>query len=102
MSVGQTIANQLGRSTLAMLGARNLVAIENGLQFSIGSGAKNGINKIVIKLTPADDYTVEFWRIKKADFEMISSHDGIYVDGLHECIQRHTGMETRMPRIVRG
>lgn len=103
MNVAQTIANQLG-GALQMIGARNLMALEDGLQFSIMNGAHNGINKIVIKLDPSDTYRVEFWKIGRAPKFLctkISEHEDIYVDALHDLIERQTGLSVRIPR-VRG
>ena len=110
MTVSKTIAEQLGKPTLFMLGAladlkkRPLVGGENSLMFSIMRGAKNGINKIRIVLEPSDTYTVEFIKVGRApryEVKLVSKHEGIYVDALHDLIYRETDLEVRVPR-VRG
>ena len=87
-----------------MIKAHGAVDLGNGVQFSIMRGAKDGINKIVIKLDPSDTYTVEFWKIGRAPAfkcTLVSEHYDIYVDSLHDLIQRQTGLAVFVPR-VRG
>lgn len=102
LTVANTIRDQLG-SALRMIGAKNLAGDANSLRFSIMRGAKDGINKIIIRLDPSDTYTVEFWKIGRAPAfkcDQISTHSDIYVDSLHDLIERVTGLATRMPRVV--
>ncbi len=92
--VANTIVSQLGQLTLRMLGAKDLVAIENGLQFGI-RGSKVA-NKIVIKLDPSDTYTVQFWTVRGAKMAMRAEVSDVYVDSLHTMIETHTGLYTRL------
>ena len=101
MTVANEIARQLGRGTLGMIGAKNLAGDANSLQFSIMRN-DSGINKIVIRLDPTDTYTVEFWKIGRAPAfkcEKLHSFSDIYADGLHDLIQRTTGLAVRVPRV---
>jgi hypothetical protein len=78
-----------------VLGAKNVVSIENGLQFNIRGSQK--VNKIAIKLDVASDtYDVSFWMCRGVKFHKVSEHDGIYVDGLHRLIERETGLYTSL------
>ena len=50
-TTAQIILAQLGGNRfLAMTGAKQLVDLGDGLQFSIGRGAKNKANKVVVRL----------------------------------------------------
>jgi hypothetical protein len=94
-TVATIIHQQIGRKALLMLGAKNVVSIENGLQFNIRGSQK--ANKIVVVLDLASDtYTVSFWMCRGVKFRQVSEHDGIYVDGLHRLIERETGLYTSL------
>ena len=104
--IAQTILEQLGgRRLIVMTGARNFIAIERGLSFRVPR-AKDGINVITVELTPADDYTVTFSRLRRAKGAyaptrtVVSKHDGIYCDQLQDLFLRATGLETRLPRFI--
>jgi hypothetical protein len=94
MSIAHTILQQMGGTSRlgAMVGARNFVALENGVQFSIGSGAKNRINKVVVALEPDDTYTMQFWQIRGNLMKMVSEHDGVYAESLRPVFESATGM----------
>lgn len=95
--VAATILDQIGHTALRMIGARNLVALDElgGVQFNIGRN-REGVNKIVIKLTPADVYDVEFWRIRGTACKILHTSEGVYNDGLTQCIEIKTGMFTSL------
>jgi hypothetical protein len=94
LTVANTIKDQLGRVALFAIGARNLVGGETFLQFGIGRNAK-GVNKIRIELMPDDTYTVSFWFVRKAYLRLIAQETDVYVDSLHDSIDRNTGLYTR-------
>ncbi len=56
--IAKTILEQLGGGRfMAMTGAKNMVAIENGLQFDLPRTrhyVKDGINKVQVVLDPSD------------------------------------------------
>lgn len=100
IEIANIILEQIGgmRRMKMMTGASNFAAIENGVQFNIGSGAKDGINKVVIVLTPADLYKMSFWHIPTrkeivngAEPKLISEDDGIFNDMLMDMFEEHTG-----------
>jgi hypothetical protein len=92
-SVAKTIQAQLG-GALVMLGAKNLVALSDSLQFNI-QGSRKG-NKIVIRLAADDTYTVELWKIRVPDFKKVAEVDGVYVDALKRTITGLTGLFTTL------
>ena len=103
--IAQTIAQQLGGASLALLGSHTLIDLEDGLQFRIQGCEK--INLIQIVLDPCDTYTVKFCQVqatKKNDlgipytemsWETVSVHKGIYCDMLHDVIEQETGLYAR-------
>ena len=94
-AIARTIINQLGFSQSrmkVMIGAKNFVALESGLQFKFVARAKSGINHMTIKLNGMDTYDVEFWRITKAKFTKKSEHGGMYADQLKGLFESETGL----------
>lgn len=92
--VATTILEQLGGAEFAALtGATRFVAGGNLLQFCIGSGAKDGINKVRIVLEPNDTYTMTFYRIRGADMKHFGEYDysDVYCDQLQDIFERVTG-----------
>ena len=94
MVVAETIRAQLGGRALYMLGAKDLVGSENALQFTIRGSRK--VSKIRIELTPADTYTVRFYRGRGLNLKEIASVEDVYVDSLHQTIEKHTGLITSL------
>ena len=97
VQIAQEILSQLGgRMFCAMVGAKHLLAVKSGLQFSIGDGAKDAINKVLITLESNDTYTVEFWFIGKTHALRESRHEGIYNDMLQDVFETYTGFFTTL------
>ena len=92
-TIAATILEQIGglRRLAAMTGARDFVALEAGAQFGIGRGARDGITKVRIELTPADLYDVTFYRIRGAQVRIVSEAAGLYADQLRDTFERATG-----------
>lgn len=97
LSVAHTIRNQLGVGTLLMLGAQTLTGSSDSLGFRIRGSRK--VSHISVRLGPSDTYTVEFIKCGGGTRKVVESCPDIYADSLHDCIQRVTGLETRMPQI---
>lgn len=98
MTVATTILEQLGgRRFRMMTGAGNFVAIAdgNGLMFTIGRNSHN-VNKVRIRLTAADDYTVETWRIRGTKATPVETREGVYCDNLQDVFTSMTGLYTRL------
>lgn len=104
IEVANTIREQLGHQALLMLGAKNLSSTGKGpnelggLSFRIGNNAK-GVTHIKISLHVSDTYKVEFIKQHRApsyEVERLHVSEDIYVDQLHDLIERHTGMYTSL------
>ena len=64
MAIAKTIQRQLGgHRFVCMTGARDLVALESGLQFSFPK-AKQGINRVKVVLKPNDLYVMSFYKVR--------------------------------------
>ena len=92
MKVGQIIADQIGNRAFAMMGAKNLMLTENGLQWKVGRNAK-GVTHITVTLHPSDTYIVKFQKVtRKCNVTDIATLEGVYADMLHTAIEQNTGM----------
>lgn len=95
-AIAQNILAQLGGNRfIAMTGAKQLVALPTGLQFSFPRSAKNKANKVAIRLV-GDLYTVNFFSargitiVDRREFEMI------YGDRLAAIFTEQTGFDTHL------
>ena len=96
MKTAQTIINQLGGNKfIVMTGAKNFVAGDSMLMFSIGRGAKSGINKIKIQLNNNDLYNVFFFNTKKAEYT-VSNFENVYTEDLTPLFTIETGFRTSL------
>jgi len=92
MTVGQTIAQQIGNKAFTMMGAKNLVQTEKSLQWQIGRNSK-GITHVIVALAPTDTYTVQFIKInRKYTVTKVVTVDDVYVDSLHTTIENNIGL----------
>ncbi len=104
IAIANEIIRQLGgRKFTVMTGARDYMAIDNGLTFGIpGTMTKNHINKIRIILNPSDTYTVSFWNYRKQknihtpSMKKIAEHDMVYDDMLQSIFTAETGLYTHL------
>ena len=90
--VAKTIMQQIGGMALGMIGARQYVAIDQGLRFKTGRNSK-GVGMITVELTPADDYTVKFYSSRGT---LKSEHKERYCDELEMLIAEETGLVTAL------
>lgn len=97
IEIAETIRQQLGSGSLFMVGAKQLVAEERALRFRIMRNEK-GITHVRIELAADDTYTVELITVRCAKFRS-TAINGVYVDSLHETLERETGLTWRMPRV---
>jgi hypothetical protein len=89
-----TLIRQLGPA-LPMMGARDLVETDDGLQFGI-RGCRKG-NKIRIALCPDDTYSVELWSVKGWDVSQIGETvELVHVESLHSVLESLTGLYVRL------
>lgn len=93
--IAQTIASQIGNRAFQMIGAKNLIAHEDGLSFRIGRNSKS-VNYVKVTLTPEDLYDIEYGRIHGLKYTVKASEQGVYCDMLHDSIERNTGLYTSL------
>lgn len=95
-TVAQTILAQLGgKKFIAMTGASAFIGGVTTLKFKIPK-AKSGINVVSITLTPADEYTVEFFKMRGLDWTLIHKAEGQHAEDLQPLFTRHTGLDTHL------
>lgn len=104
IDVANEIIRQLGgRKFTVMTGARDYMAIDDGLTFRIpGTMTKNHINRVRVILDPSDTYTISFWNYRKQripgppSMKKISEHLRIYFDMLQSVFKSETGLDTHL------
>ena len=96
IDVAHTIVEQLGGSKfIVMTGARRFVGSPTGITFALpgtGGFTKHSINRVRIELTPADTYTVTFFRVHGIRIVTVSQHEDVYFDMLQGLFTRETGL----------
>lgn len=95
LEIAKTIASQIGNKALFMIGAKNLVAIENGLQFKIGKNSK-GVNYVQITLNGLDLYDVRFLYVTINGITEKAKTENAYDDMLCSLIEKETGLYTHL------
>lgn len=97
MQVANTILQQLGGNRfIAMTGAKNFVGSANALHFSLGRGAKQGINKIRISLNSDDTYDIEFFKARGVELQLVGIQPMVYAENLAYYFSNATGFDTRL------
>ena len=98
MSIANTILDQIGGARfILMTGAKNLVNHGNALSFKLPAKfAKDGINYVKITLNGLDLYDVEYGKIKKFEYKLLSTSEGLYFDMLKEDFTAKTGLHTSL------
>lgn len=97
-TIASTIIKQLGAYRFqAMTGARDFVALPDGVRFRLPARfAKSAINIIQIKLTAADDYTVTGFTLRGTTCTQKAEQAGVYADNLRAVFTTMTGLETSL------
>ena len=110
-AVATSIYQQLGGGRFAaMTGAKNFLAIDNGLRFRIGRNASKA-NMVEIKLNGLDLYDIKFIKHTPYSFKIgkdgsfketqesvktVAEFNDYYDDMLQDCFTRVTGMYTSL------
>lgn len=96
--IARNIIAQLSNHTLAMLGAKNLLDLGNGLSFRVRGSRL--VNYIAITLDPGTDtYGVRTAKIGRAPACRVSNDNNlpiVYCDQLHTVIELATGLATSL------
>ncbi|MFL9499249.1 hypothetical protein ACJMQP_04245 [Rhodopseudomonas palustris] len=94
LEVANTILDQLGgRRFVLVTGAKNLMASPNecgALTFQING--RGGVNRVRITLTAADNYTLEFMKVRGCKVTTAHKAEGVYCDMLHDVFEAQTGL----------
>lgn len=95
--IAATIAQQLGGigRLSTMCGARDFVAVEDGLRMKLGSGAtgkKGMVTHLTVTLTPEDLYDVKTQRVRGGTVTDLETVEGIFADMLMNTFEAMTGM----------
>lgn len=82
------LLQQIGAGNLMACGARDFVLDGASLIFRVGSSRK--LRKLVVTLTPADDYTVRFVELSRKTYEVTADEtvDGVYCDNIGDVVRR--------------
>uniref|UniRef100_A0A6H2A606 Uncharacterized protein n=1 Tax=viral metagenome TaxID=1070528 RepID=A0A6H2A606_9ZZZZ len=100
LEIARTILAQLGgHKFTVMTGAKNIFALENGLQFALpgnGGFTKYGINRVQVILDPSDTYTVKFMKIRKMEKTYEIEYGNVYCDSLQSVFREATGLDTHL------
>lgn len=104
----QTILNQLGGSKfIVMTGAKNFIALENGIKFNIGRN-RSKANMVKITVNSLDLYDVEFIKFTPFKFnvntmtareekiETVAKLENYYDEMLQDGFTSVTGMQTHL------
>lgn len=89
MDTAQTIQAQIGGKAFFMMGAKNLMADVDSLQWKVGRNGK-GVTHVTVKLAANDTYTVTFHACRGTKIRVVAEVEGVYVDGLHRVIEQNT------------
>lgn len=90
-AVADTIRDQLGGKALYMIGAKNLMADKNTLQFKFMKN-KTGGNLMRITLNGADTYDIQVLGGSAGAMKVKAEEKGIHVDALAKTIEKMTGL----------
>lgn len=96
--VAETILKQLGGGMfLRMTGAKNLLWDTNLLSMQLPANfARQGINRVSIKLEADDTYTMRFGKYAKLNYKDLETVSGVYCDMLRRIFEDKTGLRTSL------
>lgn len=94
--IAKTILTQMGGNKLvAMVGAKDLTAIENGLSFRFMRS--NGMNCVRITLDEGKDlYEMEFLSVHGGTIKQKAHHTDVFCDQLTFIFEQETGLVTSL------
>lgn len=94
--VAATILNQLGGKRFCLMtGAKQLMALENGMTCKIGRNGSNA-NYLKITVNSMDLYDMEFIRIHGGNMTTKKKVTDIYCDQLQDIFTEVTGLYTSL------
>lgn len=98
LTVAKQIYNSIGGKALYMLGAKHLAGDKNSLSFKISGSPKWKYIKVALNSKDLFDITFKTWRKKDlSDIKQHTVHD-VYIDNLHQIIEKETGLYTKLAK----
>ena len=100
--IAETILGQLGGKRLSLqTGADRFAVVDSGLSFNLPDNfAKDGINRVCIRLNGSDYYDIDFHRQTGLEKSLIARREDVSVSELHETMRDVTALETRPIRFA--
>lgn len=96
LDIAKTIIAQLGGGKFQiMTGSKGFVAIDNGVQFSVGRNGKS-INFCRIVLNGRDLYDIEYGFLRSGKLNVKATSEDVYGDQLQQDFTDATGLYTRL------
>ena len=91
--VGKTILQQMGGAgrIQAMLGAKNIILLDNGVSFRWPNKERSKGNAVRITLDPSDTYTMEFLNVSGSSAKSVKKYTDVYNDQLVDIFEKQTG-----------
>ena len=84
-----------GNKLVAMVGAKSLLAIENGISFRFMRA--NGMNAVRITLDEDEDlYEMEFLSVHGGTIKQKAHHTDVFCDQLNTIFEKETGLATSL------
>ena len=100
LEIVKTISEQLGAKTFYMLGAKHKGYGTDKKGYTYISFKISGSKKVShIKITyneGMDLYDMEFGKVRKNEYKIINTVEGVYNDMLNQIIESNTGLYTRL------
>lgn len=98
IEIANIILSQLGGNRfIAMTGAKQMVAIPNGLQVKFPARfAAKGINCLQVVLLPSDTYLMRFLNVKPMNVKTVSEFSDVYCDQLQNIFTSETLLNTHL------
>lgn len=94
--IATNILMQLGgRMFIRMTGSNRFVSLEQGIGMKLVKNASKA-NYLRIKLTPADEYDIDFIKVGKNKMEFIERFTGTHRDQLQDVFTGVTGFFTKL------
>ena len=96
--VAKTILEQMGgtRRLQMFLGAKDFVALPNGVMFMFPNKQRSRGNKVKVVLEPSDTYRMEFWNVAGGKAKLVKKFDDVYAEDLVEQFESQTGWYLRL------
>lgn len=96
LKVASEILRQLGGNRfIAMTGAKNFAADDNGMSFKIMRNS-NKVTHVSIKLNFMDTYDITFYNIVGINIKKEYTVRNVYNDQLQDVFTIHTGLNTHL------